>query len=301
MSAPDARPDDAISLRQWAGFMAMVVGMFMAVLDIQIVSASITDIQAGLAASPDEASWVQTSYLIAEIVMIPLSGWLSRRGLRHLCLKYGKLLPRGRLLRLRRDHRGIGLAGIGDRLVVGLARGPAAGNQRARARRVRARPSLVGLRLDDRRLRHLDGGLLLSDLSLRGVDRGDGLGGGGFGLGQPRLPVGGVQLDQRIAGVHALVVGHLDGGDVALDAGAEHGDVALDIGVVGALDVAALGEPPRGADPDRDDRRQPGRGTPQPAEARAQAAGETGRIGAALRGRGQGERLFGNSVHPRLL
>jgi DHA2 family multidrug resistance protein len=60
------------------GFMAMVFGMFMAILDIQIVSASIAEIQAGLAASPDEASWVQTSYLIAEIVMIPLSGFLSR-------------------------------------------------------------------------------------------------------------------------------------------------------------------------------------------------------------------------------
>ncbi len=69
---------ERLSWRQWAGFMAMVVGMFMAILDIQIVSASISDIQAGLAASPDEASWVQTSYLIAEIVMIPLSGWLSR-------------------------------------------------------------------------------------------------------------------------------------------------------------------------------------------------------------------------------
>ena len=69
---------DRLGWRQWAGFMAMVLGMFMAILDIQIVSASISDIQAGLAASPDEASWVQTSYLIAEIVMIPLSGWLSR-------------------------------------------------------------------------------------------------------------------------------------------------------------------------------------------------------------------------------
>jgi DHA2 family multidrug resistance protein len=67
-----------LTWRQWAGFMAMIVGMFMAILDIQIVSASISDIQAGLAASPDEAAWVQTSYLIAEIVMIPLSGWLSR-------------------------------------------------------------------------------------------------------------------------------------------------------------------------------------------------------------------------------
>jgi DHA2 family multidrug resistance protein len=70
--------NDRPSWRQWFGFMAMVLGMFMAILDIQIVSASISDIQAGLAASPDEASWVQTSYLIAEIVMIPLSGWLSR-------------------------------------------------------------------------------------------------------------------------------------------------------------------------------------------------------------------------------
>ena len=69
---------ESLSWRQWFGFMAMVLGMFMAILDIQIVSASISDIQAGLAASPDEASWVQTSYLIAEIVMIPLSGWLSR-------------------------------------------------------------------------------------------------------------------------------------------------------------------------------------------------------------------------------
>ena len=69
---------EAPGWRHWVGFMSMVVGMFMAILDIQIVSASIADIQAGLAASPDEASWVQTSYLVAEIVMIPLSGFLSR-------------------------------------------------------------------------------------------------------------------------------------------------------------------------------------------------------------------------------
>lgn len=50
----------------------------MAILDIQIVSASLTEIQAGLSASADEISWVQTSYLIAEVIMIPLSGFLSR-------------------------------------------------------------------------------------------------------------------------------------------------------------------------------------------------------------------------------
>ena len=60
------------------GFMLMSVGMFMAILDIQIVAASLQQIQAGLAASGDEIVWVQTSYLVAEVVMIPLSGFLSR-------------------------------------------------------------------------------------------------------------------------------------------------------------------------------------------------------------------------------
>ncbi len=59
-------------------FLAMVFGMFMAILDIQIVSASLAEIQAGLGASSDEISWVQTSYLIAEVIMIPLSGFLGR-------------------------------------------------------------------------------------------------------------------------------------------------------------------------------------------------------------------------------
>jgi DHA2 family multidrug resistance protein len=63
---------------EWIGFMSMVLGMFMAILDIQIVSSSLSQIQAGLSAGRDEISWVQTSYLIAEVVMIPLSGWLTR-------------------------------------------------------------------------------------------------------------------------------------------------------------------------------------------------------------------------------
>jgi len=63
---------------QFMGWVAMVVGMFLAILDIQIVASSLENIQAGLSASPDEIGWVQTSYLIAEVVMIPLSGFLSR-------------------------------------------------------------------------------------------------------------------------------------------------------------------------------------------------------------------------------
>ncbi|MFG1268677.1 DHA2 family efflux MFS transporter permease subunit [Xanthobacter versatilis] len=74
--APAAAP--GVEGRRMFAFLCMVFGMFMAILDIQIVSASLAEIQAGLAASSDEISWVQTSYLIAEVVMIPLSGFLSR-------------------------------------------------------------------------------------------------------------------------------------------------------------------------------------------------------------------------------
>ena len=73
-----AADPERIAPRRLVAFLVMVFGMFMAILDIQIVSASLTEIQAGLAASSDEISWVQTAYLIAEVVMIPLSGFLSR-------------------------------------------------------------------------------------------------------------------------------------------------------------------------------------------------------------------------------
>src|SRR3979409_745531 len=73
-----SRTDDHIEPRRLLAFLSMVFGMFMAILDIQIVSASLTEIQAGLAASRDEISWVQTAYLTAEVVAIPLSGFLSR-------------------------------------------------------------------------------------------------------------------------------------------------------------------------------------------------------------------------------
>ena len=76
--AHHAGPIPPASLRQWVGVLAMVFGMFMALLDIQIVTSSLTQIQGGLSASADEISWVQTSYIIAEVVMIPLSGTLAR-------------------------------------------------------------------------------------------------------------------------------------------------------------------------------------------------------------------------------
>ena len=74
-------PVDAtgLTMRQKVfAFATMTVGFFIALLDIQIVSASLRDIGGGLSAGADEVAWVQTSYLIAEIIVIPLSGWLSR-------------------------------------------------------------------------------------------------------------------------------------------------------------------------------------------------------------------------------
>src|SRR5258708_2257165 len=69
--------DASVSRATWLGYLAMCVGMFMAILDIQIVASSLPDIQVGLAIPLDKLSWIQTTYLIAEIIAIPLTGWLT--------------------------------------------------------------------------------------------------------------------------------------------------------------------------------------------------------------------------------
>jgi DHA2 family multidrug resistance protein len=65
-------------IRSIIPFVVMCFGGFMALLDIQIVASSLQNIGGGLSAAQDEISWVQTAYLIAEIIVIPLSGWLTR-------------------------------------------------------------------------------------------------------------------------------------------------------------------------------------------------------------------------------
>jgi DHA2 family multidrug resistance protein len=62
----------------WLGFILMCLGMFMAILDIQVVATSLPAIQQALKISRDAMSWIQTAYLIAEIIAIPLTGWLTR-------------------------------------------------------------------------------------------------------------------------------------------------------------------------------------------------------------------------------
>jgi DHA2 family multidrug resistance protein len=74
----NARRGDAVALRDWIAVLGGVLGAFMAILDIMITNASLADIQGSLGASLDEGSWVSTGYLISEVVVIPLTGWLSR-------------------------------------------------------------------------------------------------------------------------------------------------------------------------------------------------------------------------------
>lgn len=64
------------SRRDWIAVMSVMLGAFMAVLDIQITNSSLKDIQGALSATLEEGSWISTSYLVAEIIMIPLTAWL---------------------------------------------------------------------------------------------------------------------------------------------------------------------------------------------------------------------------------
>jgi len=84
----DARPRDThdagtsaphrVTLGTWAAFAILCVGMFMAILDIQVVATSLPAIQEALVIDPSRMSWVQTAYLIAEVIAIPLTGLLTR-------------------------------------------------------------------------------------------------------------------------------------------------------------------------------------------------------------------------------
>src|SRR5215208_6205317 len=75
---PAGTPQTDAPLRDWIGVLAMGTGLFLAIMDVQIVTSSLTQIQGGLSASTDEIAWVQTAYLIAAVVMVPMCGFLSR-------------------------------------------------------------------------------------------------------------------------------------------------------------------------------------------------------------------------------
>ena len=77
-SATPDKAGSAVSAKTWLAVFGATLGAFMAVLNIQIVNASLADIQGAIGAGIDDGGWISTSYLIAEIVVIPLSGWLAQ-------------------------------------------------------------------------------------------------------------------------------------------------------------------------------------------------------------------------------
>ena len=72
------KPKDVPGPATWAAFLLMCLGMFMAILDIQVVATSLPTIQQALDISRDAMSWIQTAYLIAEVIAIPLTGLFTR-------------------------------------------------------------------------------------------------------------------------------------------------------------------------------------------------------------------------------
>jgi MFS transporter, DHA2 family, multidrug resistance protein len=76
-AAPAAQGERA-SATVWIAILAAMIGAFMAILNIQITNASLLNIEGGIGTGVDNGSWISTSYLIGEIVVIPLTDYLSR-------------------------------------------------------------------------------------------------------------------------------------------------------------------------------------------------------------------------------
>lgn len=74
-SAPQARPE----INPWLIAIAVMSSTFMEVLDTTVVNVSLPHIAGNLSASTDEATWTLTSYLVANAIILPMTGWLAGR------------------------------------------------------------------------------------------------------------------------------------------------------------------------------------------------------------------------------
>src|SRR3989441_9978401 len=78
----EARP-----IKPWLIAIAVMFATFMEVLDTTVVNVSLPHIAGSLSASIDEATWALTSYLVANAIILPMTGWLaSRFGRKNLLL-----------------------------------------------------------------------------------------------------------------------------------------------------------------------------------------------------------------------
>src|SRR5262252_9003758 len=70
-------PEPRVDIKVWLAVLGSAIGAFIAVLNIQITDASLPDIQGAIGTGIDEGGWISTAYLVAEIVVIPLTGFLT--------------------------------------------------------------------------------------------------------------------------------------------------------------------------------------------------------------------------------
>ena len=78
MSEATTSSEATVSLKTWIVVAGAMLGAFMAVLNIQITNASLRDIEGGIGTGGVNGAWITTAYLIGEIIVIPLSDYLSR-------------------------------------------------------------------------------------------------------------------------------------------------------------------------------------------------------------------------------
>jgi MFS transporter, DHA2 family, multidrug resistance protein len=78
MSESNTSGEPVVSLKTWIAVAGAMLGAFMAVLNIQITNASLLDIEGGIGTGGVNGAWITTAYLIGEIIVIPLSDYLSR-------------------------------------------------------------------------------------------------------------------------------------------------------------------------------------------------------------------------------
>src|SRR5579862_4669699 len=69
---------DAVPLKTWIAIGGSLLGAFMAVLNIQVTNSSLPDIEGGIGTGGVNGTWISTAYLIGEIIVIPMSDYLSR-------------------------------------------------------------------------------------------------------------------------------------------------------------------------------------------------------------------------------
>src|SRR3954462_9387375 len=78
VAPPPGADESARLIRTWVAVIGAAIGAFMAVLNILIVNASLSDIQGAIGAGVDDGAWVSTAYLVAEIIVIPLTRFLAQ-------------------------------------------------------------------------------------------------------------------------------------------------------------------------------------------------------------------------------